>query len=411
VTANGATLLSNYTLAAPTEGVLTVGKAALTVTADSQSKVYGADGLKISLFTTTGLVSGDSVSAVNLASAGAAAGANVGSYAIIASNATGTGLGNYNITYVAAPGGLTVTPASLTIAVLNANKTYDGQGYSGGNGVSYTGFVNGDSADSLSGVLTYAGAAQGAVNAGHYTLSAGGLSDANYIINWLPGTLTINPAALLVVANAQSRVYGNANPALTYTQTGLVAGDVLSGSLATSANGLSNVGNYAIGQGNLSASANYVLSFEGSTLTITPRPITVTAQGAQRPYGAINPALSYTVGDMGLVNGDSLTGQLSTSAVAASDAGLYPILQGTLVATPNYTLTYVGAELSVTAAPSSSAIADPARFVVRTSPEAAPDASGPVCLPHPVFGGLAGQNTTSTKPEAPNQGVAGCQGG
>ena len=186
--------LSNYTIAY-VGGSLNIGKASLTVTADSQSKVYGADGLNTSLFTTTGLVSGDSVSAVNLASAGAAAGANVGSYAIIASNATGTGLGNYNITYVAAPGGLTVTPASLTIAVLNANKTYDGQGYSGGNGVSYTGFVNGDSAGSLSGVLTYAGAAQGAVKVGSYALTASGLSSANYNITYDPGVLVITPAA------------------------------------------------------------------------------------------------------------------------------------------------------------------------------------------------------------------------
>ncbi|WP_238160458.1 MBG domain-containing protein [Pigmentiphaga sp. H8] len=48
----------------------------------------------------SGLVNGDSVNGVALASSGSVATASVGDYTIVASNADGTGLGNYDITYV-----------------------------------------------------------------------------------------------------------------------------------------------------------------------------------------------------------------------------------------------------------------------------------------------------------------------
>ena len=88
--------------------------AALTITADDASKVYGDilvfDGTE---FTLAGLVAGDTVDTVTLSSDGAPATAVVGDYAIVASDAVGTGLTNYTITFV--DGTLTVTPAALTI--------------------------------------------------------------------------------------------------------------------------------------------------------------------------------------------------------------------------------------------------------------------------------------------------------
>jgi hypothetical protein len=82
-----------------------VAKAALTITADDVTKVQGNPA--VLTFSTSDLFNGDSVSAVTLASAGAAAIAGAGTYAITASNASGTGLSNYVIAYVG--GTLTVT--------------------------------------------------------------------------------------------------------------------------------------------------------------------------------------------------------------------------------------------------------------------------------------------------------------
>ncbi|WP_334185577.1 MBG domain-containing protein, partial [Novosphingobium sp.] len=90
------------------------------------------------------------------------------------------------------------------------------------------------------------------------------------------------------------------------------------------------------------------LAFTGADLTVTPRGLTVTADALSRLYGNANPALTYTLGGDGLVNGDALSGALATEAVATSNVGSYAIGQGTLSAGENYTVTYDGADLTVT---------------------------------------------------------------
>ncbi len=130
---------------------------------------------------------------------------------------------------------------------------------------------------------------------------------------------------------------------------GLVNGDALTGALATAATTASGVGAYAITQGTLAASANYAVTYRGADLTVTPRPITVTADAQSRTYGDANPALTYVVGGRGLVNGDALTGALATVATTASGVGAYAITRGTLAASANYAVTYRGADLTVTA--------------------------------------------------------------
>src|SRR6202030_2785098 len=117
--------------------------------------------------------------------------------------------------------------------------------------------------------------------------------------------LSVTAAPLTVTANALSRLYGSANPALTYVSSGLLNGDTLSGGLATSATTTSNVGAYGITQGTL-ANSNYAISYAGANLSVTAAPLTVTADAHSRAYGAVNPALTYV--SAGLVNGDTLSG-------------------------------------------------------------------------------------------------------
>ncbi|WP_164133663.1 MBG domain-containing protein, partial [Stenotrophomonas maltophilia] len=92
-------------------------------------------------------------------------------------------------------------------------------------------------------------------------------------------------------AHDLSRVYGDANPALTFSVggSGLVNGDVLSGGLATAAAASSHVGGYAIGQGTLGG-ANYTITgFTGGTLTVTARPVTITAVDVTKSFGQPDP--------------------------------------------------------------------------------------------------------------------------
>ncbi|WP_163374653.1 MBG domain-containing protein, partial [Escherichia coli] len=86
-------------------------------------------------------------------------------------------------------------------------------------------------------------------------------------------------------------IYGDANPALTWqvTSGSLVNGDNLTGNLATSATTASNVGSYAITQGDLAASSNYAVTYAGANLAVSQRAITVTADAKSRIYGDANP--------------------------------------------------------------------------------------------------------------------------
>ncbi len=215
------------------------------------------------------------------------------------------------------------------------------------------GFHAGDTAGIVNG-LSVSTVATTTSNAGTYAISASGGSAVSasgqaYRFIDAPGTLTITPRSITVTADARSRIYGDTNPALTYQvgDAGLVNGDTLSGVLATAATAASHIGIYGITQGTL-ASPNYVVaSFTGANLTVMPRAITVTADAKSRPYGDANPALTYQVGGSGLVDGDTLSGALTTSAMASSDAGVYGITQGTLAASSNYAFAFIGANLTV----------------------------------------------------------------
>ena len=82
--------------------------------------------------------------------------------------------------------------------------------------------------------------------------------------NTAPSTVTVNvaPATLTVTADGQTKVYGNSDPALTYSASGFqYCGQRRSvhGSLSRAAG--ETVASYAIGQGTLAANANYTISY------------------------------------------------------------------------------------------------------------------------------------------------------
>jgi protocatechuate 3,4-dioxygenase beta subunit len=126
VTATGFVLsgakVGNYALAAgPWYTTANITKKSLTITASAFTKVYGSvlspTGLE---FSSSGLVSGESISSVTLASPGFAGGATVAAspHTITPSGAIfGTGIAsNYAITYV--NGSLTVTPREANVAYI-----------------------------------------------------------------------------------------------------------------------------------------------------------------------------------------------------------------------------------------------------------------------------------------------------
>ena len=180
-------------------GTLTVNTATLTVTANSATKTYG-DTVTFAgtEFTTDGLVNGDSVSSVTLTSDGAAATAQVSGspYAIVASDAVGSGLSNYTISYT--NGSLTVTPATLIVTANNTTMVLGGpvptfSAY-------YIGLVKGDTVSSLGnlGSLEFTPVNTTSQGSSAITLT-GSLTSSDYTIVYDPGTLTVNAATKPII--------------------------------------------------------------------------------------------------------------------------------------------------------------------------------------------------------------------
>ncbi|WP_275668499.1 MBG domain-containing protein, partial [Oleisolibacter albus] len=201
--------LSNYSITY-VDGTLTVNPAALTISVGNASKTYGASA-SLSGYSASGLVNGDSISGLSLVSSGSGTAAGVGSYSIVGSAATGSGLSNYSITYV--DGTLTVNPAALTITAGDLSKM------AGTNVVltaySAFGLVNGDTVSGV--VLSSLGVTAGAAP-GTYAIvarDATGTGLGNYIIRYQDGTLTVTAAPTLTTAAVQRIVVTAAVPPVT----------------------------------------------------------------------------------------------------------------------------------------------------------------------------------------------------
>jgi len=336
-------------------GVVTVTPRPITVTADAgQSKVYGDLDPTLTYSVTAGsLVFGQGfVGSLDRAAGETVAG---GPYAIGQGDLQvddGYGGTNYAITYAGADFG--ITPRPITVTANNFTKTYGDSMTFAGTEFTANGLQNGESVGSVT--LASAGAAEDAAAAPSYAITAssatGGTFDpANYTITYVNGYLAVIPAPLTITADTSSKVYGDPDPTLAYTASGWklsdTAGSVLSGDLSRAAG--ENVGTYAIGQGNLAANGNYIISFTGADFGITPRALTVTADAQQKTELQPDPALTWQVTSGSLVNGDTLSGNPLRAPGEA--AGEYAIVQGTLAASANYTLNFVGNTLVIVPAP------------------------------------------------------------
>ncbi|WP_216257219.1 MBG domain-containing protein [Polynucleobacter sp. AP-Melu-500A-A1] len=375
--AGAGTSLSNYAITY-VPGVLTINPKALTITANNQSTTYGtALALGNSAFTATGLVNGDAITSITINYLGGVnvagtvnAGTYIGAGGLVASGAiasAGTSLANYNITYV--NGSLTINPAALTVTANAQTMTYAANTLPS---LTYTssGLKNGDApfTGALATTATaYNGSAGSASNVGIYTITQGTLSaGSNYAITYLPANLSVTPSGLIIATNAQAVTYGTTlNLGTTgYTSAGLLNGDSITGvGLSVSNNvvvpGTTNAGVYTIVSNNAAGLrlSNYNITYQTGVLTVNPKSINVVANTVTMVYAdSALPNLTYQA-VTGLVNGDSVTGSLTTTAKAyngsagsASNVGTYAITQGSLTAGNNYAITYTPANLTVTAA-------------------------------------------------------------
>ena len=288
------TLASNYTL--PTTAIGTGSVTAKTVTASgfsSADKVY--DGGTVAVVNGTASLQSEAVGAGSSSDGKVYATDTVS----LSGNATGTfnskdvltansvsfldlsiaGTDATNYTLVQPASVIQhITPIILTPTLSNTgvSKTYDG---TTATPVGFTptstpsGLLAGDSI-----TLADTGAlynSKDVANANQVTVS--GLSIASVSGNAIAGDYAlgsttqsvlavVTPAYLSVTANSLSKMYGMSDPALTYKETGLAAGDSLSGSLTRTAG--EQLGHYDILEGTLMADANYIMNFIPEELTI-----------------------------------------------------------------------------------------------------------------------------------------------
>ena len=316
--------------------ILSIAPKSITVKADhNQSKFFG-DPDPILTYTVTPDLIGEDEFAGSLSRL---AGEELNTpYAI--TQGTLDGGPDYLITFV--PDNFTITIGTITITVdENQSKIYGGPDPVLTYTVTPASVVTG----SLTGTLSRS---PGEDAGSSYLISQGTLASENYTLNFVPANFTITPAPITITAMAsQSKVYGEADPILLYNLTpSLIGTDELSGALSRDTG--ENVGiSYNITQGTLDAGSNYAQTFVSSNFSITPKPLTVTASPKQsKEYGAADPELSFTFTPE-MIGLDGFTGSLSRTA-GENVSSFYHILIGTLSAGPNYNVTFVTNNFSIT---------------------------------------------------------------
>ncbi len=270
VTPSGLTS-SNYDISF-VDGTLDVTKRPITVTAATQTKTYGDADPDLTYSVTSGnLVNGDAfIGALDRVPGESVA----GSPYPIRRNSLSAG-SNYELTYVGANLSIGQRALSVTADANTSTAAVDGFSRSYGNAnpsfmVRYVGFAAGDNASVLGGTLGFATPAVATSPVGSYSVTPNGLTSSNYAISFVPGTLEVTARPITVTADPQTKVYGAADPTLTYAGADeLVNGDVFTGGLVR-VTGESVAGSpYAISQGTLSAGSNYNLTYAGANLSIT----------------------------------------------------------------------------------------------------------------------------------------------
>jgi hypothetical protein len=346
---------ANYSISY-TSATATVSQASLIITALGTSTPYGT--VPTVTPTYAGFVDGNTSASLTTqptCSTTVSASSTPNTYAA-ANTCTGAADSNYLITYQSATA--TVTQAALTVTASNGTMNYGATPPS--ITASYSGFVNGQNALSLTTQPTCSTTAKSSSPAGSaQTSSCSGAVDSNYSFAYSPGTMVVNKAALTITATTSTSNYGSV-PTITASYSGFVNGDT-STSLSTKPTCSSTVtvnsapntyvgANTCVG----AADSNYSISYTASTATVNAVPLSVTASVTSSDYGSIP---TVTPAYSGFVNGQSsssLTTQPTCSSTVTDNAvpNTYPGANSCTGAVDlNYSISYTSSKATVTPAP------------------------------------------------------------
>ena len=216
----------------------------------------------------------------------------------------------------------TITKAPLTVTADDKNVTYGSAvpEYT----ISYSGFVNDEDATNLTTVptATCGYAPTSTVSSSPYTITVSGGEATNYSFSYVNGTLTVNPAAVTVTADNKEKTYGESDPTLTATITGLKNGDavnVISYTLSRETG--EAYGNYTITPSGEVAQGNYTVTYVTGTLSINRIGVTLTANSRNTDVydGTLKTVTGYTCS----MDGVTFTGVSASGS--GTDASTYPV--------------------------------------------------------------------------------------
>lgn len=321
----------NYTVSTQS-GWLTMAKAdaAITIEAASDEWIYdgGVHGNNKVSIVEGELIEGDQLEAEAVGSVTNVADTNVGNNPVAEGwKITNDGKDvteNYAVTVKA--GTLTVRPKTVTVTASSQEFTYDGTSHSSA-GYDVEGLVGTDHISAtVRGSITYPGQSPVVNELESWTMTAG--IAENYTVAKADGELTMKDASEPVTITAASQAWtydGEAhdNAAVTVTEGSLLPGDELIAEAGGSVTDVADTedGNnpvqegYRIMHGNVDVTASYVITTQAGTLTITPKPVTVTAASQTFAYdGTTHRNGEYRVD--GLVGDDAIeavvTGAITT---------------------------------------------------------------------------------------------------
>ena len=331
---------------------LTVDPAPLVVTPLSASTTYGSAAPAITP-SYTGFVNGDTAASLTTqptCNTAVTAATPAGGYSSTCSGASDP---NYTISYQV--GTITVEPAPLSIAASSGTMTYGGTAPT--ITASYSGFVNGDSAASLTTPPTCGTAATSSSAVGNYASTCSGAVDPNYSITYTSGTVAVGTAQLVITASSSSTTYGGDPPAVTASYKGFVNGDTVASlstppTCTTTDTASSPVGSYSTSCSG-AVDPNYTITYSNGSVEVDPAPLTITASSGMSTYGASPPSVTPSVSGLqnsedSTVLGDSLS--CTTAASGSSPVGTYATSCSGAV-DGNYSITYVPGTITVTPAP------------------------------------------------------------
>ena len=395
-------------------GTLTVGKAALTVTAADANRIYGTANPTFSA-SAIGAANGDTFTFAESTTATVAS--PVGTYPIVPI-ATGTNLADYNVIYV--NGTLTVGKAALTVNAADANRiygtanpTFSASAIGAANGDTFT-FAESTTATVASPVGTYpiVPIATGTNLADYNVISVNGtlaIGQATPVVTWanpttvvygtalgiaqlnatasVPGAFVYTPSAgsvpgagantlsvsftpadatdytsvvrtVQLTVNQSTPVITWPNPAnITYgTALSIVQLDATANLAGTFVYTPASGTEFMVGLQQLSVTftptdlTNYSTATKTVPLNVTRATLTIAANSFTRLYGTPNPTFTGNV--TGSENSDTFTETFSTSAITLTTVGQYPISPAaTGTNLADYTQVVQNGTLSITKAP------------------------------------------------------------